>query len=107
MKSLDPESDEEDQEMDEMIISLKNHLKECQKLGKYVEAQMAQNRIAELKEKKSEKRMNKLQECAEKETKILADRYEKELEEIEKRWEEEIGNFENEWRKEKSSPGKA
>ena len=97
MKSLDPESDEEDQEMNEMIDSLKTHLKECQKKGKYVEAQMAQNRIAELKEKKSERKMTKLHTAGEKEIKIMADTHSKEMQILEDKWAQTFEEFDAEW----------
>ncbi len=86
MKSLDPESDEEDQEIDESISSLKSHLKNCQKLGKYVEAQMTQNRIAELKEKQFETKIAKLKTSQEKEMKIYEGAHDKEVADLRDKW---------------------
>lgn len=90
MKSLEPESDEEDEEIDEMLEKLKEHLKECQKMGKYVEAQMAQNRVAELKEKKSVTRLEKIKRAQEKELKALQDANEEEEKTAVQKWEEEL-----------------
>ena len=96
MKSLEPESDEEEQEIDETLESLTEHLKNCQKLGKYVEAQMAQNRIAELKEKKVEMKVTKLKTSQEKEIKMFEETYEKEVTEVKKKWQEKLDEFDNE-----------
>ncbi len=93
-KSLDPESDEEDQEVDELLDNLKDHLKECQKLGKYVEAQMTQNRIAELKEKKSEMRISKLQKAQEKELKMFQETYAKDKKDLQAKWQKQFAEHE-------------
>ena len=86
MKSLEPESDEEEQEIDDTLETLKEHLKECQKMGKYVEAQMAQNRIAELKEKKVNMKLDKLKASQEKGLRLYQDTHETELAALEAKW---------------------
>ena len=90
MKSLEPESDEEEQEIDDTLDSLKEHLKNCQKLGKYVEAQMAMNRIAELKEKKVNMKLAKLKTSQEKELKLYQGTHEKELAGVEAKWQKKL-----------------
>ena len=86
MKSLEPRIDEEDKEMMEQVEKLKVRLKECQKLGKYVEAQMAQNRIAELREKLAETQIDKLKLRQEKEMQDLRECQEAEKAEVETKW---------------------
>eukprot|EP01022_Parablepharisma_sp_SALTPOND_P017649 TRINITY_DN2859_c2_g1_i1.p2 TRINITY_DN2859_c2_g1~~TRINITY_DN2859_c2_g1_i1.p2 ORF type:complete len:358 (-),score=30.75 TRINITY_DN2859_c2_g1_i1:321-1394(-) len=90
MKSLEPESDEEEQEIEDTLESLKEHLKECQKLGKYVEAQMAQNRIAELKERMVNNKLTKLKASQEKELHIFEQAHKKELAALENSWRQKL-----------------
>lgn len=59
-KSLDNDSDEDQQEFQEKLFSLENHKNECRLEGKYVEAQMVQNRINELKVEKSNRKLERL-----------------------------------------------
>eukprot|EP01022_Parablepharisma_sp_SALTPOND_P033102 TRINITY_DN88195_c3_g1_i1.p4 TRINITY_DN88195_c3_g1~~TRINITY_DN88195_c3_g1_i1.p4 ORF type:complete len:372 (-),score=60.33 TRINITY_DN88195_c3_g1_i1:1727-2842(-) len=86
MKSLEPESDEEEQELEDLLQNLKDHLKDCQKLGKYVEAHMTQKRIAELKEKQSELRITKFQKAQEKEKRLFQEAHQKERAQVEEKW---------------------
>ncbi len=94
MKSLDPESDEEDQEAEENLETLKAHLKECQRLGKYVEAQMTQNRITELKERLVTTKIDKLKTSQAKEMKIYQDTHEKEHANLTDTWQKKLADFE-------------
>jgi len=93
MKSLDPEDNEDENEIDDLLEDLKSHLNECKKLGKYVEAQMTQNRIAELKEKQSELRLAKFHRNQEKERNYLSTAYETEKAAAEKKWQEKLNEF--------------
>jgi len=86
-KSLDPESEDE-QEIEDTLESLKEHLKECQKLGKYVEAQMTQNRLQELKEKLDTVKLEKFKRNQDRELAEFDEKNEKGLNEIEEKWNE-------------------
>ena len=86
MKSLEPESDEEDHELDDILDNLKENIKTCQKLGKYVEAQMTQNRIVELKEKKVQMKLSKLHIAQEKGLKLFQEAHEKENAALNAKW---------------------
>jgi len=61
-KSLENESDEEDQEFNEKLSAMEGHRKECISEGKYVEAQMVQNRLNELKVERSNRKLERLLE---------------------------------------------
>ena len=88
MKSLEPEMDEEDQEIAGQLEKLKVRLKECQKQGKYVEAQMAQNRITELREKQSETQVDKLKQKQDKELHRIREAQAAEKADVEAKWQE-------------------
>lgn len=90
-KSLDSESDEE---VEETLESLKNHLKECKRLGKYVEAQMAFNRIAELKENKANTKISKLQTSKDKELGYIERIYEREVAAVRNNRESKLDEYE-------------
>jgi hypothetical protein len=57
-KDIDNEHDKQgvqeegDADIEEFIEILEEHCKQCEQSGKYVEAEMAKNRIKELKEQK-------------------------------------------------------
>lgn len=85
MKSLDPESEEEE-EIEDTLESLQDHLAECKRLGKYVEAQMTKNRIEELKEKKANAKVERLVVSHEEELKAIEEANEKELATIKADW---------------------
>lgn len=50
----------EEDNIDDFIEILAQHQKECENNGKYVEAEMAKNRIAELKTQKKQKQLDEL-----------------------------------------------
>lgn len=54
-------NDEEEGNIDDFIELLVQHQKECEVNGKYVEAEMAKNRISELKSNKKKKQMDELE----------------------------------------------
>eukprot|EP00831_Metopus_contortus_P052445 TRINITY_DN44029_c0_g1_i1.p2 TRINITY_DN44029_c0_g1~~TRINITY_DN44029_c0_g1_i1.p2 ORF type:complete len:305 (-),score=81.26 TRINITY_DN44029_c0_g1_i1:74-988(-) len=85
-KSLILDNDAETEEVNNMIDTLKEHIKNCQKLGKYVEAKMAQNRIEELKEKLQEMKYAKIYEYQEQKINSLNEAYEQERNSIEEKW---------------------
>jgi len=89
-KSLESESDEE---VKETLESLKNHLQECKRLGKYVEAQMTFNRIAELKENKANTKISKLKTTKEKELEYMGRTYEREVVAVKSRWESKLNEY--------------
>jgi len=92
MKSLDPESEEEE-DIEEALESLQDHLAECKKLGKYVEAQMTKNRIDELKEQKAKAKVEKLIVSHEEELKSLEESHEKELTTLKAKWKRKLEDY--------------
>jgi hypothetical protein len=63
MNKEDPEEKQQDEgeaDIEEFIEILEEHCKQCEQSGKYVEAEMAKNRIKELKEQKKQMDMDEL-----------------------------------------------
>lgn len=90
----DEENEEEDQEIEETLESLQEHLAECKKLGKYVEAQMTKNRIDEFKQKKANTKFEKLMNSQEKELKLFKQTHDKELASLEQKWNKKLQEYE-------------
>eukprot|EP00826_Nyctotherus_ovalis_P012303 TRINITY_DN13237_c0_g1_i1.p2 TRINITY_DN13237_c0_g1~~TRINITY_DN13237_c0_g1_i1.p2 ORF type:complete len:157 (-),score=75.48 TRINITY_DN13237_c0_g1_i1:537-1007(-) len=84
MKSLDPESD--DEEIEDTLGSLQEHLVECKRLGKYVEAQMTKNRIEKLKEKKANAKIESVMISHKEDLKTIEETHEKDLAALKSKW---------------------
>lgn len=86
--------DEGEADIEEFIEILEEHCKQCEQSGKYVEAEMAKNRIKELKEQKKQMDMDELQTRQQNENIELEETHIMEFNNFNQEWDKRMNEFE-------------
>ena len=94
----DPRDDQDKQEegeadIEEFIEILEEHCKQCEQSGKYVEAEMAKNRIKELREQKKQMDMDELQTRQQNENIELEETHIMEFNNFNQEWDKRMNEF--------------
>lgn len=92
-KDMDKQQDEGEADIEEFIEILEVHCQECEEKGKYVEAEMAKNRIKELKEQKKQMDMDELQTRQQNENIELEETHIMEFNNFNQEWDKRMNEF--------------
>ena len=89
----DKGQDEGEADIEEFIEILEEHCKQCEQSGKYVEAEMAKNRIKELKEQKKQMDLDELQTRQQNENIELEETHIMEFNNFNQEWDKRMNEF--------------
>jgi len=93
MDDQDKDQEEGEADIEEFIDILEHHCSDCEKQGKYVEAEMAKNRIKELKEQKKQMDLDELQTRQQNENIELEETHILEFNNFNQEWDKRMNEF--------------
>jgi hypothetical protein len=93
MQDNDKAQEEGEADIEEFIDILEHHCKDCEAQGKYVEAEMAKNRIKELKEQKKQMDLDELQTRQQNENIELEETHILEFNNFNQEWDKRMNEF--------------